>query len=95
MLLHRAPQPKMASTTCKHQTSHASNSTAPPPRSVTAPTLCTHQDSRFSPPPATGAAAGDGGIRRIAGGEVDLTGGGGQKFAFYCSRRGGSPRYLG
>jgi hypothetical protein len=51
MLLHRAPQPNMASTTYKHQTSHASISTAPPARSLTAPTLCTHQDSRFPQPP--------------------------------------------
>jgi hypothetical protein len=87
MLLHRAPQPNMASTTCKHQTSHASISTAPPARSLTAP-IYVHTRIRGFPSLRCRSAR----RRREKPANRRWRGGsdvGVQKFALYCSGRGG------
>jgi hypothetical protein len=50
----------------KTSAERATASTAPPAGTSSNPTLCTWRDSGIPQPPAAGAAAGDGGISRIA-----------------------------
>jgi hypothetical protein len=73
--LQGAPPPKGTNATCKHNTGHATTSTATPAEALLLPTLCTRRDPAIPHPPAAGAAAGGRGITRIAGGEVGTVAG--------------------